>query len=183
LYTIAIFLKHEKYEQAAYFLKNQYYQDDRTKYGKDPLVSCGEFRGYLESLSYRNKRLEMRRLSVRADLLKERCSGQGLDFKLLMQTDFILFIYSDLHISDNRWWPETLLYLNEFHQTAFECFARAKSKAYFDKMKCVLGIDDASDLEPLLQRYRERGDRMPRWEFRTIEPESLLGFENLASTP
>jgi len=183
LYTIAIFLKHEKYEQAVYFLKTQYYQDCRVKYGKDPLVSYEEFRCYLASLRYRNQRLELRRLSVHADLLKERCSGHGLDFKLLMQTDFILFIYSDLHITGNRWWPEVLVYLNEWHQVVFECFARAKSRVYFDKMKCILGIDKVSELKPLLQKYKERSDLLPKWEFRTINPESLLGFKNLASVP
>lgn len=184
LYTLAVFLKYERFELASPLLMQQYFVGGRSEYGRDTMISFENIRQYMESLEYRNKRLETRRSSLRADLLKERCLGTGLDFRFLMQADFVAFMRAEISASDDysRWWPETLLYLGHYG-SSFEIFARAKSKKYFDRVKTVLGIDSPDDLAEVLESYKKDRSRLPRWEKNSFSPSALLGYESLGKLP
>lgn len=184
LYTLAIFLKYERFELAAPLLLQQYFVGGRSEYGRDTMIGFENIRQYMESLEHRSKRLETRRVSLRADLLKDRCHGTGLDFRFLMQADFVAFMRAEISASDDysRWWPETLLYLGHYG-SSFEIFARAKSKKYFDRVKALLGIESPSDLSELLEAYKQDSRRLPRWNFESFSPSALLGYENLGTLP
>ena len=152
LYALAVLLKYGRIEQANYLLQQQYYLPVNSDYGRDVMVSFIVFREYMHSLEHRNKRLGLRRLSLRADLLKERCAGTGIDFRYLLQADFVAFMRAEVEAPDNNkhWWPETLLYLDH-PNSPFEIFARSVSKVYFNKSKVLLSIETPKDLEPLLK--------------------------------
>jgi len=184
LYTIAILLKIERFYQASMLLNQGYYVPSNSDYGRDPMVSFSIFRQYMESLQYRNKRLNLRRLSLRADLLKKRCQATGIDFKYMMQADFVLFIRAELYAKDlyDKWWPETLLYLGHF-PGPFEIFARAESKRYFEKMKCLFDAQSPDDFKQLLEEYKQKKRELPRWEFNSFNPALLLNIEKLATKP
>lgn len=184
LYTLAIFLKYERFELATQLLVQQYYISGLTDYGRETMIGYQEIRQYMESLEYRNQRLNLRRLSLRADLLKERSLTSGLDFKYIMQADFVAFIRAEIEAKDNftRWWPETLLYLSDYWGS-FEIFARAKSKKYFDKVKIVLGIESPSDLNKIFELYKSRERKLPSWDFNSFSPSRLLGYEQLGTLP
>ena len=169
---------------ASPLLMQQYFVGGRSEYGKDTMIGFENIRQYMESLEHRNRRLETRRLSLRADLLKERCHGTGLDFRFLMQADFVAFMRAEISASDDysRWWPETLLYLGHYG-SSFEVFARAKSKRYFDRVKALLGIESPDDLSELLESYKQNGRRLPKWEFNSFSPSALLGYESLGTLP
>jgi hypothetical protein len=77
-----------------------------------------------------------------------------------------------------RWYPETLLYLGHFN-SAFEIFARSKSKGYFNSVKGLLGIDSVEDLKLLLISYQDGSRKRPSWDFQSINPAALVGFEQL----
>jgi hypothetical protein len=182
LYALAILLKHERIDQANYLLQQQYYIPGNSEYGRNVMVSFFAFREYMRSLEHRNQRLNLRRLSIRADLLKERCTGTGIDFRYLQQADFIAFMRQEVETKDdyNRWWPETLLYRGH---GPFEIFARSVSKSYFEKAKSLLAIETPKDLEPLLASYKDGSQKLPRWEFESFSPAALLGYEHLATRP
>jgi hypothetical protein len=188
LYAVAVLIKHERFDQANFLMEQKYYMPGNSDYDSDVMVSFIIFRKYMHSLEHRNKRLELRRLSVRADLLKERCSGTGVEFRDLMQADFVLYLRDELaklleaEGDFGRWWPETLLCLGDFH-SPFEIFARAVSKKYFDKVKCLLAIDSPVDLERLMNAYKEDKERLPRWELETFSPSALLGYDQLTKRP
>jgi len=184
LYALAIFLKHDRVEQANYLLQQQYYFPGNSYYGRDTIVSFIVFREPMGSLRCRNDRLDLRRSSLRADLLKERCAGTGIDFRYLLQADFVAFMRAEVeaHYGFTPWWPETLLYLGHFN-SPFEIFARSVSKSYFNKSKILLSIGAPKDLELLLDSYRKGSRRLPRWDFQSFDPESLLGYEHLATRP
>ncbi len=184
LYALAIFLKYDRLDQANYLLQQQYYVPENSDYGRNDMVSFTVFREYLMSLENRNKRLGLRRLSIRADLLKERCAGTGIDFRHLLQADFVAFMRAEIEAKDefSRWWPETLLYIGNFNGP-FEIFARSVSKTYFNKAKVLLAIETPKDLEPLLKSYKDETRGLPRWQFERINPASLLGYERLATRP
>lgn len=69
LYTIAIFVRFERFQEVSLPLSQQYYVPGNSDYGRDVMVSFPIFRRYLESLKYRNERLKLGCLSLRADLL------------------------------------------------------------------------------------------------------------------
>lgn len=184
LYALAVLLKHDRIEQTNYLLQQQYYLPENSDYGRDVMVSFIIFRGYMSSLVHRNERLGLRRLSLKADLLKERCAGIGIDFRYLLQADFVAFMRAEVEARDNysRWWPDTLVYLGHFNRP-FEVFARSVSKTYFTKSKVLLSIETPKDLEPLLKRYNDGSLQLPRWGFTGINPAALLGYEQLGTRP
>ena len=153
------------------------------------MVSFLIFKEYMHSLEARNKRLKLRKSSLRADMLKERNKSSGLKFRYLMQGDFILFMRAEIENKDwyyFKWWPETLPYLSGFHFTfhsAFEVFARSVSTAYFNKVKCLLAIDKKEDLAEFLENYRTRKRDLPKWNMNSVNPYDLLGFKELATKP
>lgn len=184
LYALAVFVRQERFDAARVMLEQQYYVPGNSDYGRNELVNFTIFRQYLQSLEDRNRRLELRRLSLRADLLKERNAGSGVDFRHLMQADFIAYLRAELHGNDHydHWWPETLLYLGRFH-SAFEVFARSVSLSYFGRAKQILGIEKPEDLAELMTSYRDGVRKVPSWQFERFDPISLVGFENLGSRP
>jgi len=184
LYALAILLKHDRIEQANYLLQQQYYLPGNSEYGRDAMVSFTVFREYMRSFDHRNQRLDLRRLSLRADLLKTRCTGIGIDFRYLLQADFVAFMRAEVEAKDthNRWWPETLVCLGHFN-SPFEIFARSVSKSYFNKSKLLLSIEVPKDLEPLLKSYQDGSRKLPRWQFNGFNPALLLGYEHLATRP
>jgi hypothetical protein len=185
LYAFASLLKYERYEAAASLLRYQYYVQ-KTTYTAENMASFAVFRQYMKSLEYRNTRLKLNRASIRADLLEQRSKSSGIAFRLLMQADFILFIRDCLEMMRTtgyqEWWPETMLYIGRL-SSSFEIFARAQSKDYFDKIKCLFDIEQKKDLEPLLQAFKEQKLKVPSWHFTSFSPYGLLGFEKLATRP
>ena len=184
LYAFSILLRYERFEQANYLLQNQYYVTKNSEYGNNVMVGFHVFREHMRSLDHRNSRLELRRLSLRADLLEERSKSSGVEFRYLMQGDFVLLMRAELEDEDgySRWWPETLLYLFRFHST-FEIFARAISIKYFEKIKCLLSIDQKEELSELFEAYQTGQRRLPRWESSSVNPPVLMGYEQLATKP
>lgn len=184
LYAFSILIKHERFEQANYLLQNQYYVAGNSEYGRNVMVGFYMFREHMRSLEHRNSRLKLNSLSLRADLLKERNKNSGIDFKCLMQGDFIIYIRTELEseVDWAKWWPETLIYLFHFHST-FEVFARSISTKYFNRVKCLLLIDEKEGLNNLLDSYKSGTRKLPRWETNSFNPSILLGFDELSTKP
>ncbi|RRS07219.1 hypothetical protein EAG18_18360 [Pseudoalteromonas sp. J010] len=182
LYLVAILIKHEKFSEVNLLLNQEYYVSGQSDYGKDVMVGYHAFRPFLRSLEHRNTRLKLNQLSLHAYLLKQRSKHSGIEFKHLMQADFILFMRTEIQQSDYypRWFPDTLVYLGRFH-SALEVFARSSSKSYFEKSKCILGIDKPSDLNELMEAYKTDRNKLPRWQFDSFSPSVLLGYEQLAT--
>ncbi|MGE0121254.1 MAG: SEFIR domain-containing protein [Dongiaceae bacterium] len=182
LYGLACLIRHERFDSAAYLMANEYYVAGRSEYGRDAMVQFDVFQNHIDSLDVRNKRLDLRRLSLQADLLHQRCKGVGLEFRHIMQADFVLFLRSHLHHQAWNWWPETLLYADR-HSAAFEVFARSRSASFFDRSKVLLGVESKEALSPLMDGFAAHRERVPRWQFDTFNPARLLGFDELATKP
>jgi TIR domain len=184
LYVLAIFLNRDRLVQAQYLLEQQYYFDKNSGDDRSVMVSYIVFRKYLQSLDTRNQRLNLQRQSLRSDLLKERCNGTGIEFRDLMQADFVAFMRAEIEAKSDycKWYPETLLYLGHFN-SAFEIFARSVSKDYFNRVKGLLAIESVKDLEDLFMSYQDRSRQLPRWDFQSINPAILMGFDRLATRP
>jgi hypothetical protein len=183
LYEIACLLKYECFDAVAYLLRQQYYPNRRDL---PNMVGFSYIRKPIRALDYRNNRLNLRRLSLRADLLEQRSKSSGLAFLQLMQADFVLYIRDCLDILKEldfqSWWPETMVYI-ERHRGPFEIFARAQSKEYFDRIKCMFEIENKEDFEPLMEAFAQHKLDVPRWQFTSFNPAFLLNFDNLGKKP
>ena len=180
LYAIGVFIKFEKFEAAEYLLGNEYYWAESA--GKDEKMHPFMiFSQNVKSLSIRNERLKLNRLSVHADMLKERAVGTGIDFGYIMAADLVLYLRGVRIGRWHRWWPDTLLYAGRF-AGAFEMFARAKSTRYFEKIKPLLGVNDKGELGSLIEEIT-KSNMVPRWQFERVSIGRLSGYEALATTP
>lgn len=181
LYTLAIALKYENFSQAEVLLGQPYYVPTFSERENEPQCCYTVIHMYMQILEHRNKRLQTQRISIRADKLYERNAGTGINFQSILQADFVMFMRASLE-EGQQWWPETLLYQDS--DTPFEIFARSSSKAYFEKVKAVLGIKAVSDLEVLVRSFRDGTRKPPPFgHFHSINPPALLGFGKLATQP
>ena len=189
LYAVASFLKYERFDAVSYLLRHRYYWEGSPS--SDKMVSFSEFRELMQSLKYRNDRLKLRRISLRADLLEQRARASGIPFSEIMQADFVLYMRDCFdalrHQTDQTWihqgwWPETLLYA-ESHRGPFEIFARAESREYFNRIKCLFEIEEKEDFQQVFQAYKEQKLFIPKWEWHSVNPATVLGYEQLATRP
>jgi len=155
-----------------------------SDYGKNVMVGYPIFYNHLKSLEYRNQRLKLNRISVHADILEQRSKTSGMQFRYIMQADFVLFLRDAiscyLNKSSQSWWPISLVY-NDRHSGPFEIFARSESKVYFDRLVSILGINNKSDLEPIMAAFKGGTLHAPKWDFRALDPSTLIGYERIAT--
>ena len=185
LYCIACLINYKRFEVVSFLLSTKYFIKYHRNYGNNVLVSFQIFRSYLESLERRNKRLNLNRISLHSDLIRNRNSGTGVNFELIMQTDFILFIrdcYDCIRLNEYmyKWYPYTLLYKNS--STAFEIFARAESKNYFDKIKTILDINEPSDLEIVWNAFATNKYQLPNMHMHFVYPKGYINLDKLATS-
>jgi hypothetical protein len=181
LYCLGIFIQNEQFEAANHLIENEYYLRNIVN-PESSMRSYLSFQNPMKILDFRNRRLKLNRLSLRADMLKERNKSTGIDFSCVMTADFILYIRSQSSSNAwHMWWPETLLYSDRYG-AAFEIFARAKSGKYFERIKPLLGVKDKEELGAILTKIKSDRDRIPRWQFESISPDRLMGFDALATT-
>jgi len=181
LYVLAVFLRFEKFDAFSYVVANEFFWESPDN-PKDNMHSFLKFRTPTRSLGYRNDRLKLGKLSLRAAILNKRNEGTGLDFRFVMTADLILYFRSRTSDIWHMWWPETLLYAGRYGG-AFELFARAKSVRHFDRIKSMLGVASKKELDTAIQKILNEPDRIPKWQFESFDIKRLMGVELLATIP
>ncbi len=178
LYCIAQLIKDDRFDLVSDFLNKGYYTPGHPQQVRD----YGAFWNNMDSLHHRNKRLKLDRMSIRADLLKERCRGLEISFRELMQADFLLFLRDSIRGSTtlSSWYPVSLIYFGGY-QSPFEIFARSRSKSYFDKVKEVIGVPDKETLEKVLEEFSNGTRRKPHWDIDSFNPSFCCDIEHLAT--
>jgi hypothetical protein len=181
LYGIALLVRADQLGVANKLLSQPYYIPGRSDHGTNATVSFFAFRAYMESLEQRNRRLQTDRVSLRADMLKSRSDNSGVEFRHLMQADFICYMRGLAEDkSDVLWWPESLPYAGRSHG-AFELFARAASKAELPAVLTLLGTPSVEDLKQLVGTLDK--NNLPRWTYNSFSPATLLNLEKLGTRP
>ena len=141
------------------------------------------FNHQLLSLEHRKQRLNLARLSVHADLLKERCTGTGLEFHQIQVADFILYLCSVIQNEDRIWWPETL-FLMHGRSGPFEIFARCKSAAYFERVRRLIGVKNKQELEQVVSEAEAQKRRMPRLgHYESLNLRVITGVDQIGTRP
>ena len=188
LYTIGLLLKQERFDLVSQLMSNGYYVGDALDNPNEPMSKFGIIRQHLDSLKFRNQRLQLNRLSVRADILEKRSHASGLQFVDVMQADFVLFLFDAITAytekGGQRWWPETLVFYRE-HSPPFEIFARSESLQYFSKVVPVLAVKSKAELGEAFKLFGPQGPlRAPTWDmFHSVSLEGATNFEKLLTKP
>ena len=186
LYAITALLRYECFSGVGHLTGQQYYPVEPSEENSSEMVSFSRFRRHLEIMEYRNKRLKLNRLSLHADLIKQRSQSSGLSFQHVMQTDFVLFLRDCFDClrggGRQHWWPITLLYAGHQYYP-YEIFARCTSARYFDKVKQMLQVTGKEDLAALAEAFNTRKLYVPDWQGDSFNPLHLMNFDKLASQP
>lgn len=189
LYTIAILLKHERFDLVLQLMSQGYYVGDALDSSREPMQQFGIMWQPMESLTYRNNRSKLNRISLRADMLEKRSHASGLPFVYLMQADFVLFFFNSVaslqEPGRRRWWPETLLYYKEY-APPFEIFARSESLRYFQKVCPLIAVKSKDELGETFKLFGAQNMPLylPRWDyFHTLSLPGATNFEKLATKP
>lgn len=178
LHTLAIFIDAEQFGQARYLIATDLYVGRNHRFGNEPMVASSSIDGQLKSLEYRNSRLNLRRESVQADLLRDRSKSGAVQFESLAQADLILYLYFKRK-PDCWWYPLTTVFLGMSH-SALPVFARANSKKYFHKLRVLLGFDTADQMREWI-REMESGNALPKSGFHRLPLGRLTAAEQLAT--
>ncbi|MFM0717640.1 hypothetical protein PQQ73_14990 [Paraburkholderia strydomiana] len=162
LHTVAIFIDAERFGQAQSLIATDFYVGQNRRFGNESMVASNVIDGQLKSLEWRNSRLKLRRESVQADLLRERCKSAAIRFESLAQADIVLYLHFKRR-PDSWWYPQTAVYLGMSY-AALPVFARANSKKYFDRLRVLLGFDTADQMREWV-REMESGNALPKSGF------------------
>lgn len=189
LYAIGLLLKYERFDLVLQLMTHGYYVGDALDNSREPMQQFGIIRQHMDSLTYRNKRLQFNRISLRADMLEKRSHISGLPFVYLMQADFVLFFFNSVtSLKENggaRWWPETLLYYREY-APPFEIFARSESLQYFQKVCPLIAVKSKDELGETFKLFGVQNTPLylPHWDyFYTLSLPGATNFEKLATKP
>jgi len=184
LYLAAILIKNRRYAKLDIFAERPYFYYPSA----GPSAGKGAFAGYsifcspIESLDkVRSSRLG--RMSVAADLIKERAYRRDLNLDSLMQADLVLFLRWALHPrhSERFWNPRTLIFA-EYYES-FELFAKATSRPYFSRLAMLLKIESKDELVQMCNTAEARGEPVLGRFPLSVDPMALINLENLDTQP
>jgi hypothetical protein len=107
---IAVLIRENKWEFISELLEKGLYVEN-TRRGNPNVVPFGNISDYVEGLENRNKRLKLRRVSLRADMLNERHTKGELakivSMRQFVEADYFLFLREGF-----EWRPWSVIYMD-----------------------------------------------------------------------
>lgn len=180
LTSVAILLRHGRYAFVGDLLRARYPTVGRERLDDSFVI----FDGYAKTLDeFRNRRLQLHRLSVSSDLLRDRADAAYCDFDEIMQADFLLCLRS-LLCEDNffvRWFPRTLVFAERYAVSGFDLFVTTVAPERFSPLAALLGF---ADRDALLRRFDDVRDAwcLDSWELGgcPLDFQGFMGLRNAA---
>ncbi|MNW53591.1 hypothetical protein D3C74_311560 [compost metagenome] len=151
LYTCAVLLKGSQYKVLSELLKSIFLFE--TKNGNRE----GDFtylKFYLQSLEVRNERLNLRKISLQAQIIVERINNKFVNKQELLDSDMLLFYLSGLNNtsdSGGRWFPVTYIY-REFGEH-IKFLTRLKSKRRAELTRDLFSVASIEELKKIIATY------------------------------
>lgn len=146
IYTIALLTEYKEYGIAGYIFSTDFVVDD-TNGNISYLGFAPLFNRYVEEIdTNRNKRLQLRKFSLSAALIKDRCTLKGLGIDIIAKTDIMLHYASLLNPNFNRnsWLPRMTPYRTTWSKPRL--VQLMKSQAQFEKIKHFWMVDTKEEL-------------------------------------
>ena len=123
----------------------------------------------------RNKRLNLRRVSLTADLIKAHSTRSDISFEEIKQADLVLHYISELHGGRFSWFPRTSVYNSR--GSAVEIFERMVSLQYFEKIKGLFDVKNIDILKKMIAEYIEKNKDRQRghsWDYEILPLENVI---------
>lgn len=146
LYFTSSMISKERFKELGFILHSPFIINV-TKYYKIQELSFSSFRNHVATLNkLRNEKYQMNRVSLTADTIKERATG-NIKFDQLIHADVLLYYISIMNSTGSvytrkTWFPETTCY-RFYHLPLMK---KAISKRFFEKLKPLFGVTDKEDL-------------------------------------
>ena len=180
LYFACICIKKERFKELGFILKTPFVIYLSRNSTTDQYF-FPRLKHYVNFLKLRNEKLQLRRVSPTADLMKERATA-GVTFAEIQQADAILY-YISLFLphrtwSDRLWYPETTCYpIYEF-----PLINKAISKRFFDKLKILFDVNSKEELIAKVAEVNNNNrDKLERWDYELPSIEKGLKIETICS--
>ncbi len=179
MHTIGTLLRRKRFSGAGLFMAQEYrnVRDTSTKEWE----SFEVFTPYVGVFDQeRNARLKSNKVSLSADILRQRATGKSITADELMQVDLVLLLGSMLHRdrTSRVWFPYSLLY-EKSGGRAMELFGRAESKRHFGDLKQLYRI---ASKDEFVTAIVTAGKEL-RWNGSIFVPNSMstIDYANLAN--
>lgn len=154
LYLIALLKKNGRLSDASMFLEEGYHikGNDRSQ---PQVVPYQIFDQYLPGLDeHRNARLQLRKTSLTASIIRDRADSPLISFEELMEVDFILCLRHIIHQAEGgqNWFPRTLIYVSQHSHHPFRLFSKAVSARHQAPLCSLLGVKSLKELMSLYEK-------------------------------
>ncbi|BEP57126.1 MULTISPECIES: toll/interleukin-1 receptor domain-containing protein [unclassified Variovorax] len=179
LSIFAIFIKSGRFDLAGELVNRPYYLPNSAHFQKEPMMDFSAFLENIRSFDERKRRLESDRISLHADELVARVAASNLSPDDIYQADIVLFLRAQ--IKGGFWYPETCIYVGR-RMRPLEIFARSISRAYFEKIRHLLGVADLAELKAkigsLANSHSKLGAGFHTVDIAAVTGTSLLGSQS-----
>ncbi len=174
---VAILLQLKKYKELAHFINSQYFyrHPNSSELTYSGIEIFDLFPRSLDEI--RNKRLNLRRVSVTADLIKEHTTRKDVSFEEIKQADLFLYYITELQGNRFAWFPRTSVYSSR--GGTVEIFDRLVSLQHFNKIKEFFGVQNIDQLKKLISDYIEKNKDQQRrysglWDYEIRPLENVI---------
>jgi hypothetical protein len=160
LYLISVLLRYGKFKEVASIVNSTYFYDansGQTKY-RDITI----FNEYVKLFDdQRNRRLQLNRVSVTADMIKSRAEESGVEFNELLETDLLLHYITFLKVAGDVpnwrwqiWFPRLTPYASR--RENIPLLDKLVSARHFERIKNLLGVDKPNELKTKIEQLNEK---------------------------
>lgn len=181
LYLCTVLVDKENFKLLSEILKNVYLVYSERSLSTQAFSYTG-FCHPIESIDkYRNDRLNLRRISITADTVKQRADIKEIPFNKLQQIDALLYYVAILYentedLQWHRWWPN----LTAHHLYQIPIFDRLISRKYFEKFKLIFNVETIDEFKAKIDKATEnKKDFLQRWNYEFPYLNKVFNFEKI----
>lgn len=145
----------------------------------DQEMSFLDVRPYLESLEHHKTKNKINRISIHADLIRDRCTDEQ-QFSKFMEADALLYLESIKKDRMWKWYPVSLLFWRSF-TSRMPLIRRGKSEKYASIIASILGFKSADDLKAKYLIIEANPENLVRMDYQKLSPSSLLRLDEFGT--
>lgn len=181
LYLVAVMIEKEKYKELGLLLHENFIIFNEGSY-RTEIFLFTTFQSYIASLDkHRNDRLQLRRASITADLLKQRADNPKYSFEKLKEFDTLLYyisIINDNHHQDKAWFPMTTVY--EIYNIPI--IERMVSIKFFERTKYLFAINTLAEFKSKIDNTIElKTDCIGRFDYNLPQLQQAFNFDKIGT--
>ncbi len=184
LYTSTIMIEKERYKELGTLLDTGFIVFSQ-KANKTESYNFIMFNHIGEGLNkLRNERLQLRRISVTADLIKQRADHPKYNFEKLKEVDALLYFIGIMlnEIKDNWYWHRWFPHTTAYHLYNVTILDKMISKRYFEKMKFIFNVTSVEELKAKIDKIIEiQADKLQRWDYEFPQINQVFNFEKIGT--